>query len=144
MFSDSELLPAALRGRLPQGGEKETVKPFWKSILESEENKLVSTFSNGYEVGYLGPNIPNVAFYPFTVVRPTASEYVGFGDCKGSKWSGASAAEKGQIMQYGHRILHAQPQRSHAGSPLVICRPLRPGGTCRAFAAIYREKKHGC
>ena len=77
------------------------------------ENRLVSSFSNGYEVGHLGPKIPDVAFYPHAVARPSAGECVGFAEFKGTKWTGASAAEKGQIMQYGHQILGAQPRSPH-------------------------------
>ena len=191
-------LPAPLRvEQLPQGSEKFVVKPFWKEILLA--TKLVEAFSNGYEVGHLGPKTPDVAFYPLTIDAPTATEFVGFGDCKGDGWTGTSAGEKGQVMQYSHRILDAQPQRSHVygfvtnnhrvlliravratqqpfgvlwdisavmtfedgmktffhllehengfvappkvlGNTLVVRYPLRPGGTCRAFAADYRAR----
>lgn len=195
MPNDTQL-PLPLR-QPEKGGEKSTVKPFWQRIVR--EHKIVSKFSNGYEVGYLGLKIPDVAFYPCTVASPQAGEFVGFGDCKGNGWTGTSSTEKGQLMLYGHRILDAQPQRSHvygfitnndrvvlirasrsdeppfgvfwgisavmtfedgmklffhllehdhgfvapptvAGAPLMIRNPLRPGGTCRAFAARYKER----
>lgn len=193
--SDTEL-PVPLRGERPQGSETDVVKPFWRRTLE--ENTLVPSFANGYEVGYIGPKIADIAFYPINVARPSAGEYVAFGDAKGAGWTGTSKREKGQVMMYGHRILDAQPQRSHVygfitnnsrvvlirtarsneapfaiiwgispvltfeygmkvffhllqhdhgyvnppsvmGHPVEIRQPLRPGGTCRAFGAVYRN-----
>lgn len=190
-------LPDPLRGERPQGSESKVVKPFWENIVR--QNQLVPQFSNGYEVGYIGPKIPDVAFYPEAIARPTAGDFVAFGDAKGSTWTGTSRAEKGQVMMYGHRILDAQPQRSHVfgfitnnvrvllirarrcpespftvfwefshvltfehgmkiffyllqhdsgfvypphvgGIMVLIRRPLRPGGTCRAFGANYMDR----
>lgn len=191
-------LPTPLQGDRPQGSEKVTVKPDWESIVSG--NRLVPSFSNGYEVGYVGPKIPDVAFYPRGIERPTAGDFVAFGDAKGNNWTGTSASEKGQVMMYGHRILDVQPQRTHVygfitnnarvllvratradespfavfwafspvltfdngmkiffnllqndngyvsppsvlGSIIDIRRPLRPGGTCRAFGAVYLDRE---
>lgn len=82
----------------------------WEGI--GNGNQLVSALSNGYEVGYIGPKVLDVAFYPETIGRPTARDFVAFGDAKGNSWTGTSASGKGQVMMYGHRILDAQPQRS--------------------------------
>ena len=101
-------LPTPLQGDRPQGSEKVTVKPDWESIVSG--NRLVPSFSNGYEVGYVGPKIPDVAFYPRGIERPTAGDFVAFGDAKGNNWTGTSASEKGQVMMYLHRILDVQPQ----------------------------------
>lgn len=104
-------LPTPLQGTRPQGPEKAVVKPDWEEILNG--NQLVPPFSNGYEVGFIGPKVPDVAFYPETIEKPTAGDFVAFGDVKGHSWTGSSASEKGQVMMYGHRILDAQPQRTH-------------------------------
>ena len=108
--SDDDL-PQPLKGKLPVGAEKETIKPFWKNVLRT--HTIITGISNGYEVGYVGPKIPDVAFYPASVARPTAKEYIAVGDCKGSDWRGTAATEKAQVMLYGHRILDAQPERQH-------------------------------
>ena len=187
-------LPTPLQGDRPQGSEKLVVKPDWESIVSG--NQLVPYFSNGYEVGFIGPKVPDVAFYPIGIDRPTARDFVAFGDAKGNNWTGTSSSEKGQVMMYGHRILDAQPQRFHVygfitnnarvlliratraqespftvfwafspvltfeygmkiffyllqhdsgyvsppslvGNMIDIRRQLRPGGTCRAFSAVY-------
>lgn len=106
-------LPAPIRNvdALPRGAELVAIKPFWKGVVET--STLVANISNGYEVGVLGVKKPDIAFYSLDVVRPTAGEYIGYGDCKGEDWSGTSITEKGQAMLYGHRILDAQPQRLH-------------------------------
>ena len=106
-------LPACLQNseNLDKGGEKEKVKPCWEKLIR--ENDLLPGLKTAYEVGYLGSKIPDIAFFPTNVVKPNAGEFVAYGDCKGSSWSGTSASEMGQAMQYGHRILDAQPLRTH-------------------------------
>lgn len=94
-----------------QGMESTVVKPFWAEILERQ--RLVDAYDNGYEVAYLGPKKPDIAFYPIGVARPGPHLFVAFGDCKGSSWTGTSSSELGQGMLYAHRILDAQPQRKY-------------------------------
>ncbi|KAL3904997.1 MAG: hypothetical protein SGILL_009853, partial [Bacillariaceae sp.] len=109
-------LPACLRNSesLDKGGEKEKVKPCWKKLIQEKDLlHLLPGLKAAYEVGYLGSKIPDIAFFPTNVVKPNAGEFVAYGDCKGSSWSGKSASEMGQAMQYGHRILDAQPLRTH-------------------------------
>ena len=55
-------LPMPLRVQpVLQGSEETVVKPYWKGIVT--ENNLVDDLSNGYEVGFLGPNIPDVVLH---------------------------------------------------------------------------------
>lgn len=108
--SDDDL-PQPLQGKVPVGAEKGVVKPFWKNMLQN--HTIIEGISNGYEMGYVGTKIPDVAFYPTSIARPTAREYIAVGDCKGSDWRGTAPTEKGQLMLYGHRILDAQPERQH-------------------------------
>jgi Protein kinase domain len=185
-----ENIPAA------EGSEINDVKPYWKEILETP---LIDGLHNGYETGRLPTKTPDVAFYPKTIERPSAADFVAFGDCKGSDWTGTLRSEIGQVMLHAHRILDAQPQRLHVygfitnnwsvvlvrgyqsesrpfavcwfvssaltfeagmkaffylmiedngfigsptvcGIPLAIKRPLRPGGSCRAFTATYDNR----
>ena len=106
-------LPEALKNwqSLEKGSERDVVKPCWKRLIQQSE--LLPGSSVGYEVGLLGTKIPDIAFYPSNVAKPRAAEYLAYGDCKGHSWSGKSLSELGQGIQYGHRILDANPLRSH-------------------------------
>lgn len=106
-------LPACLQNseNLDKGSERDVVKPCWQKLIQ--DNDIFPGHQTGYEVGYLGTKVPDIAFFPTNVVKPNSGEFVGYGDCKGNKWSGTSASEMGQGMQYGHRILDAQPLRTH-------------------------------
>jgi hypothetical protein len=106
-------LPEGLKNwqSLEKGSERDVVKPCWKRLIE--ESELLPGRSVGYEVGLLGTKIPDIAFYPSNVTKPRAAEYEAYGDCKGISWSGTSLSELGQGIQYGHRILDANPLRSH-------------------------------
>ena len=108
-------LPACLRNDddLDKGGELSAVRICWKKLIRDNE-PLFPGWKTAYEVGYLGSKIPDIAIFPSNVAKPNAGEFVAYGDCKGSNWSGTSASEMGQSMQYGHRILDAQPLRTHA------------------------------
>jgi hypothetical protein len=110
---DFSLFPAVLfdeNNPAAQGSETNDVKPYWKEILETP---LIDGLRNGYETGRLATKFPDVSFYPETIERPSAADFVAFGDCKGSGWSGTSRTEIGQAMLYAHRILDVQPQRLH-------------------------------
>lgn len=106
-------LPEALKNwqSLEKGSERDVVKPCWERLIK--ESELWPGRSVGYEVGLLGTKIPDIAFYPSNVAKPRAAEYAAYGDCKGHSWSGTSHSELGQGIQYGHRILDANPLRSH-------------------------------
>jgi hypothetical protein len=182
---------------LPKGAELSMIKTFWKTILN---NSLIPEMKNAYQVGYLGPKVPDISFFPLGVEKPTAGEFISFSDCTGSTWTGTSTSELGQGLLYGHRILDAQPQRHHvygfvtnnesailvkaqrqeqrpfgvhwqisalmtfgagmktffsllqsdngfvppprvANSVISISYALRPGGSCRAFAVVYKTNK---
>lgn len=84
-----------------------------KGNIRTNGNELFGGFSSGFEVGYLGPKVPHIAVYSAGVVSPRPAHFATFGDCKGGTWTGMSSAEKGQAMQYAHRILDSQPLRSH-------------------------------
>lgn len=96
---------------LEQGPEKDVIKPCWKRLIETSD--LFPGHSVGYEVGVLGTNIPDIAFFPPDVSKPRAAEYEAYGDCKGQSWSGTSLSELGQGSQYGHRLMDANPLRTH-------------------------------
>lgn len=103
-------LPAFLRlATNHQGGEHEIVKPFWSHLLK--DHRLFPRLQNAYEISHLGTKIPDIAFFPDGVSKPLDYQYVAAGDCKGSKWTGTSSSEKGQVMLYVHRILDSQPLR---------------------------------
>jgi len=106
-------LPEVLKNwqSLKKGPKRDVVKPCWKLLIEKSE--LLPGHSVGYEVGLLGTKIPDIAFYPSNVSKPRAGEYEAYGDCMGQSWSGTSLSELGQGIQYGHRILDANPLRSH-------------------------------
>ena len=108
-------LPACLRNDkdLDKGGDLSTVKTCWKKLIRDNE-PLFPGWKTAYEVGYLGSKVPDIAILPSNVVKPHAGEFVAYGDCKGSNWSGTSPSDMGQSMQYGHRILDAHPLRTHA------------------------------
>ena len=96
---------------LQKGPEKDVIKPCWKRLIETAD--LFPGHSVGYEVGVLGTKIPDIAFFPRKVSKPRAGEYEAYGDCKSQLWSGTSLSELGQGIQYGHRILDANPLRTH-------------------------------
>ena len=108
-----EHLPVCLRDweKLDKGAEGDVVKPCWKDLIRNHD--IFPGYSTAYKVGLLGTKVPDISFFPANVVKPNAGEFVGYGDCKGDKWSGTSVAEIGQGVQYGHRILDAQPLRTH-------------------------------
>jgi len=117
LISNPEMhLPESLKnGRqrlLETGPEKDVVKQSWKR-LNDESSDFFPGHSVGYEVGLLGTKIPDIAFFPTNVAKPKASEYEAYGDCEGHSWSGNSLSELGQGIQYGHRILDANPLRKH-------------------------------
>lgn len=117
LVSNPEMyLPESLKNNwqclLETGPEKDVVKPCWKRLID-ESSDLFPGHSVGYEVGLLGTKIPDIAFFPSNVAKPSASEYEAYGDCKGHSWSGNSLSELGQGIQYGHRILDANPLRMH-------------------------------
>ena len=106
-----ELLPATLLSAINEtGSETDAVKPFWEKFVKEEAN--FHELSAGYEVAKLGTKIPDIAISPSNIAHPSSAEFVAYGDCKGSKWTGKSGDELGQGMQYGHRILDASPLRS--------------------------------
>jgi hypothetical protein len=115
LISNPEMyLPESLKNNnwkclLETGPEKDVVKPCWKRLID-ESSELFPGHSVGYEVGLLGTKIPDIAFFPSNVEKPRTSEYEAYGDCS---WSGNSLSELGQGIQYGHRILDANPLRTH-------------------------------
>jgi hypothetical protein len=89
------------------------VQPFWKKLIRTNGKELFGGLASGFEVGFLGPKVPDIAAFSAGVAKPRPAQFATFGDCKGDTWTGTSSAEKGQAMQYAHRILDAQPLRSH-------------------------------
>ena len=62
-------LPHPLRDveKLPRGGGREVVKPFWKTLVL--HNQLTKGLANAYEIANLGVNTPDVFFSEITLTN---------------------------------------------------------------------------
>ena len=82
--SPTDHLPTELQDT-PKGSEISVVKPVREKILA--EGNLNADLTNGYEMDYMGLEKPGIAFFPPGISKPSAGDYITFGDHKGNGWA---------------------------------------------------------